>query len=296
LAELIEIGFAESLDRSGRQMVQGLRMFARWGRLGGWLSRWMLPPAANPEGFVWEEDGQIVGNASLLPVTGYRHRWVMANVVVRPAHRRRGIARALVAASLEHARSRRAREIILQVDQGNKAALQLYQGLGFSKAPTRTTWIGRLHGVARGSRVDTAARRRRPDEWREQYQLARRIHPDGLIWPYPTTTGLFRPKSWERRMRLGTDRHWVWFEQERLLGSVSLRWTHEPGQMRIVMVVDPDHQGEIEGELLGEALRGSRAPAENLILDYPTGIAEDMLKALGFQVRRRLIWMSRGLQ
>ncbi len=50
LANLIELGFAENLDRSGRQMVQGLRTLGKLGWIGGWLSRWLLPPAAESEG------------------------------------------------------------------------------------------------------------------------------------------------------------------------------------------------------------------------------------------------------
>jgi hypothetical protein len=253
----------------------------------------MLPPAANPQGFVWVENDQVVGNASLLPVTGYEYRWVMANVVVRPSFQRRGIARSLVSASLEHARSKQAREIILQVDQGNEAALGLYQGFGFSRSQARTTWVRRSR-IGTGAIPSTSVvRRREPDEWRGQYQLAQRVYPEGLIWPFPTTAGMFRPKPWEGRVRLSADRHWVWIEQGVLLGSVSLRWALEPGQMRVVMVVDPEHQGEIEGELLASALSGSGSPADLLILDYPSGIAEDKLQALGFHARRTLVWMKK---
>jgi N-acetylglutamate synthase-like GNAT family acetyltransferase len=255
----------------------------------------MLPPAANPQGYVWVEKNRVVGNASLLPVTGYEYRWVMANVVVRPSLRRRGIARSLVTASLEHARSKRAREIILQVDQGNDAALGLYRDLGFSESQARTTWVRRSHIRTGAIQPASVVRRRELDEWREQYQLAQRVCPEGLIWPFPTTTGVFRPKPWEQRVRLSTNRHWVWLEQGVLLGSVSLRWGLEPGQMRLVLVVDPAHQGEIEGELLSVALRGAGSPADLLILDYPSGIAEDKLQALGFHARRTLIWMKKDL-
>jgi ribosomal protein S18 acetylase RimI-like enzyme len=141
LADLIEAGFAERLDPSGRRMVRGLRLFGKLGWLGGLLGRWFLPPAANPQGFVWEEQGAVIGNASLLPVTNYSQRWVMANVVVLPERRRRGIGRTLVTRSIEHARSRGAREIILQVDLNNEAATALYLGLGFKAYEPRTTWI-----------------------------------------------------------------------------------------------------------------------------------------------------------
>ncbi|TFH35852.1 MAG: GNAT family N-acetyltransferase, partial [Anaerolineales bacterium] len=182
LADLIEVGFSGSLDRSGRRMVHGLRTLGRLGWLGGALSRWILPPAANPQGFVWEENGRVLGNASLLPVTDFPQRWVMANVAVFPEQRRRGIARSLVTASIEDAQSRGAREIILQVDQGNQAAHQLYQSLGFDGSPSRTTWVGRVPSEEPTPALTTPVRQRRASEWRWQWELARKLHPEGLVW------------------------------------------------------------------------------------------------------------------
>ena len=191
LADLIEAGFGENLDPSGRRLVQSLRLLGRFGRLGGTLSRWLLPPAANPQGYVWEEDGQVVGNASLLPVTGYPTRWVMANVAVQPEHRRR--AWSLIGDGIGGVRwPAGAREIVLQVDQENAAAVGLYRSLGFQEAPARTTWVGR--SIRRDiDKTEEPVRRRRASEWHAQWELARRIHPDGVLWPYPASGSLFRP-------------------------------------------------------------------------------------------------------
>jgi ribosomal protein S18 acetylase RimI-like enzyme len=292
LADLIEIGFARSLDPSGRRMVRGLRTLGRLGWLGGILSRWLLPPAANPQGFVWEEHGQVLGNASLMPVTGYPHRWVMANVAVFPEQRRRGIGRSLVLASIEYARNHGAREIILQVDQDNDAAKHLYLSLGFRATGPRTTWVGRMSELNLSTSLVSPVRRRKSSEWGQQWDLARRLHPEGLVWPYPTRAGYFRPSVWQERFRIHPDRHWVWFEGDRLLGSASLRWGLEPNQLRMILLVDDERRGQIERKLLILSLKSLQSYGGVIHLDYPTGEAEQVFCKIGFSDLRRLLWMS----
>lgn len=67
------------------------------------------------------------------------------NVATHPDHRRRGAARALMEAVLEHARSRRARLVLLEVRRSNRAALCLYRAQGFSAI-----------GLRRGYYADTS--------------------------------------------------------------------------------------------------------------------------------------------
>lgn len=66
---------------------------------------------------------------------------VIEEVAVLPAARRRGIGRALVAAAL---RGERPRTALLAVAEGNRAALRLYQGLGFRPAGRRAVHELRL--------------------------------------------------------------------------------------------------------------------------------------------------------
>jgi ribosomal protein S18 acetylase RimI-like enzyme len=56
------------------------------------------------------------------------------DIVVRPGHRRRGLARAVVSSLLSHAIGDGARMAYLQVDEGNVAARALYAQFGFSTA------------------------------------------------------------------------------------------------------------------------------------------------------------------
>lgn len=292
LAGLIEVGFPGRLDDSGRRLIRGMRFFGRAGWLGALVGRWVLPPAAFPYGYVWEQDGRVVGNASVVPVQGFPRRWVMANVAVRPEYRGRGIARRLVQACLDLAHRKGARKVILQVDVGNDAALSLYRAQGFQTLSQRRTWrLDRRH-LDLGNGDVGGARRRTPEEWRQQWALARRTHPEGLIWPYPTGAGFFRPTSFERWGPLDEAGHWVWVEAGSLLGSLTRRRGPAPGISRLILVVAPEARGRAERDLLTLALVERTTRAREFVLDYPLGEAEDLLRGMGWRQLRDLIWMG----
>lgn len=59
------------------------------------------------------------------------------NVATAPRARRRGIAAALIRASIEYARAHRVRILLLEVRRGNKPAIRLYRGLGFTALSVR---------------------------------------------------------------------------------------------------------------------------------------------------------------
>jgi ribosomal protein S18 acetylase RimI-like enzyme len=296
LADLLELVFGPDLDPAGRQLVRDMRTLGRFGWLGGLLSRLLLPPAAAPRGFVWEEDGGLVGNASLLPVS--LERWVLANVVVHPNYRRRGIGRELVEACMALARQRRIGMLMLQVKTDNLEAERLYRRLGFRSLGARTTWV-RQAGAARAQRTGTdelrrgdaaplgrpgtpEVRRRVSGEWNDQWSLAQRLYPEGLIWPNPLQPGAFRH---------GEARHWVWYRGAQLWGSLSA--LPRAGGWRLILLAQPEAAGQVEAALLGAALPALRG---SLVLDYPAGTGSDALQGAGLRPERSLTWMERRLE
>jgi ribosomal protein S18 acetylase RimI-like enzyme len=103
-------------------------------------------------GFIWEEDGQPVGLVNISRI-GTSEDWMIANVGVLPAYRGRGIARKLVAATIELAQARKAERILLDVVKGNMPAFQLYSSMGFThfassvilrRAPSSVTALEKL--------------------------------------------------------------------------------------------------------------------------------------------------------
>jgi len=285
VADLIEEVFRGDLDPFGRRMVREMRAMGKAGWLGWALNRMLLPPAARPQGFVWEEDGRVVGNASLLGVNEFPERWVLANVAVSPDYRRRGIARQMVEAGIELARARGAAELYLQVERDNPPAQRLYQQLGFETLVTRTNWR-RAPGLDwEPARQRIAIRPRRREEWNRQWELAVAVSPEGLFWPYPLDPSFFRTPG------AGGRRHWLAWDGDRLLGSLTVR---EGSSTRMVILAPPEAQGEVERDLVSFGLSISRG-RKPIVIDYLAEVASQPLMDLGFRAERTLTWMRRRL-
>ncbi|MGD8822335.1 MAG: GNAT family N-acetyltransferase, partial [Anaerolineales bacterium] len=194
IADLMAMAFVGNLDSTSRHMIRGMRRLGRLGWLGWLIGKLILPPAAYAPGFVWRADGMVVGNASLMPVDRRASRYVIANVAVHSEYRRKGIARSLVEACLERCRENHARELLLQVERENHAAQVLYASLGFKAITTRTKWV-RPNSL--GVQLETGGikvRGRHPLEWRQQYDMAQRLYPEGVWWPYRNRIEYFRPR------------------------------------------------------------------------------------------------------
>lgn len=80
--------------------------------------------------------------AADLPI-GFLIAWHVAdelhvlNIATTPSRRRRGVARELMRVALAYAAAERIRVIVLEVRRGNRAAIELYRGLGFSAFSVR---------------------------------------------------------------------------------------------------------------------------------------------------------------
>jgi ribosomal protein S18 acetylase RimI-like enzyme len=292
IAKLIELVFGDTLDQSGRRMVRDMRRMGELGWLGWAVSLLWLPSVARLTGFVWEEDGQVVGNLGLTPVDRSPERWVMANIAVHPDHRRRGIGKALVQAGLQRAEERGGTTVLLQVDSENRHAQELYAAEGFHPITIRSTWRRSPdRGVPLGIEPGPV-RHRTPSEWRDQLQLARQIHPEGVVWPHPIQPSLFRPNFLGGLLGLEYDKHWVWMEDDRLLGSLSLQHGVHPRSYRIILLVQPEQRGHLEVGLLSRAFDALPLDVANLVLDYPADTSEEIFVEFGFRKERSLTWMQ----
>lgn len=90
--------------------------------------------------FVAEEDGVVVGMASLW--VRPRLNWTVPeawvpDLYVDPAHRRRGLARALLDACVREARRRGCHRLVLETGHHRKEAHRLYETYGFVDAGRR---------------------------------------------------------------------------------------------------------------------------------------------------------------
>jgi ribosomal protein S18 acetylase RimI-like enzyme len=291
VGRLIETSFAGDLDSVGRQMVREMKAFGRAGWLGWLAGRLFLPPAAFPLGYVWQEEGRLVGNASLLPIGRGFNRWVLANVAVAPDHRRRGIARRMVRACLDLAAHRGVGEVVLQVRSDNEAAISLYRHLGFGVLTTRTEWL-RSNGERPAPGPGFVVRRRREGEWRLQWLQAQRLYPEGLYWPYPLNNAWFRPDGWLAFLSPAPARHWVVANPDGgLAGSISARFSQDSRGWRLALLTAPD-QTNLAEALVRHALAALQSRGLPARLSYPVGQLDAPLQALGFRAKRTLAWMG----
>lgn len=79
-------------------------------------------------------------------VVGFSIFWLVAdeihvlNVATAEPHRRRGIGRAVIEATLDYGRAHRCRLASLEVRRGNEAAIGLYKALGFKAVGMRPNY------------------------------------------------------------------------------------------------------------------------------------------------------------
>jgi ribosomal protein S18 acetylase RimI-like enzyme len=309
LADLIELAFADTMDSSGRAAIREMRTLSRFGTGLGMLVGMNDLVQGIGLGYVWIEDERLVGNVSIyaanVPVDK-GHTWIIANVAVHPDYRGRGIARQLMQTSLEAIAKRgatrsRPANAILQVEQNNLSARNLYDSLGFTQEGTWRQWRR-----STGSRVlplqqSPYITQRRRGEWRAEYALAQRIRPHGLGWQRPLYPGLFHRsfstalndminmRSFERLVVRSEDeksvRASLWIERAFAASSVQL-----------MLMVDPDYQGIYDEALIHLAVQryGLRTP---LALEHPADdvSANGVLERYHFHVQRSLVhmrWLS----
>ncbi len=155
------------------------------------------PPVRDSmRGFVWEEDGRVIGLTNVVRM-GTTDQWLIGNVGVLPEYRRRGIARQLVELSVTYARERGAKSVVLDVIDGNVPAYNLYQKLGFEhySGQTQLRYDGDdgqtgdgVPALPDGYTLQPSS----PFDWRPRYALAKRSVPEVDQRYSPVEEGRFR--------------------------------------------------------------------------------------------------------
>lgn len=291
VAQLIQTCF--NLDADGLRFVMHLRRAAD---SPAYLYRLALSPerAALPiMGFVWEQDGRIVGNIHLIRAPGAIRRYLIANVAVAPEFRRRGIARHLLSAALDLARRKRAREVWLLVEQANRGAQALYRAFGFRVVAARTTWLRPAHAPRLAPPPAVQVRPRRRSDWPIQRRWLQALYPTHLRWYLPLDEGAL-PPGWLARLRrilsgLPSLRHWAAWQQDRLLALLTWQPSHRSADT-LWLAAPPDMPPEALPALI-HALDRARHFPRPLRLDLPVHLHADALQAAGFTPTETLYWM-----
>lgn len=294
VADLVELCFADTLDQDGKRYIQRMRSVSRNKGFLRWAALNVEIPNMPFTGYVWELDGNLIGNASLIP---YRVKdqasYLIANVAVHPDHRREGIARALTLRAMDHARKKGAAEIWLHVRQENDQALDLYTNLGFAEKARRTTWIGEPETVNSGDESGVNIKPAVLDNWKHLQAWITHNYPDDVSWHLPLNTNALRPGFWGALYRLlyhVNIRQWAAYRAAGL--SAVLTWqaasTHADS---LWLAAPPDAADAVIGALLSHARRALRTK-RTLRLEYPADQNKDGVQSAAFYAQQTLIWMS----
>jgi ribosomal protein S18 acetylase RimI-like enzyme len=299
VAELLQICFSGSLDASARQMLQVVAWASSWGTIP-----WNLACAsgmANREEWtdsvVWMESGRIIANVTLTRRHPETDVWLISNVAVLPEFRRQGIGRQLTQFAVEQARSRGARRLMLQVDEGNPSAFGIYRGLGFREIGRRITWFhptGILaENLAPRPRVESCrAMLRRPEDWAAEYRLLQEVAPAGLSWNLPLSSDRIRPSfgsALDRWMSGVTEHHllaWCGDRPSAVLIHTGRYYTWEA-----ILLQQAGTAGRVELPLL-KLLLGRMTSGRQGSVDTTEEADPECMTGLGFRRRRALIWME----
>ncbi len=294
VADLVELCFQDTLDPEGKQYLKDMRRVAQNSSWLGWASTMIDEGPMPPSGYIWEEQGQLVGNLSLIPISVHgKKSYMIANVATHPDYRNHGIAFALTLTALEHARQQHASTVWLQVRDDNPAAIHIYERSGFKERLRRTSWFsGPLPengSISQGFRVG----KRRAGHWELQRSWLKRLYPPELEWHIPMEWDLFRAGFWGSAYRLLNGefpQHWS-VEQEADLKGV-LTWRHTGGFTDPIWLALPEAMDEAAVLNLLSQGRASIKNTQPLGLNYPAGLAVGVLRQAGFYTNQTLIWME----
>jgi GNAT superfamily N-acetyltransferase len=303
LADLIEICFAGEMDDGGRSVIREMRSLSHLG-LGLHVLSWLgLGQEIWTSGYVWVESGRIVGSVSTQLSEAQPNTWLIANVATHPEYRRRGIAFALMQATLDMIRKRGGVEAILLVDDDNSGAIELYHRLGFTEITTSTNWVrpGRsMTPPLEPSRFDIRLRHWR--EWPDEMDLATLARPHGLTWNRPLSPKDFRPSVLRRLDRLlsgQTEEHWIaaTASHQHPVGVLIIQTGLAEGD-RLTLITHPALSGQLERPLLVRGLRRLGVRPWSTRIEHPTGdgVTNAALNDLGFQAARIRRWMRKEIR
>ncbi len=303
VADLITEAFADDLDGSGRNMIHDMRL-AAWLSpfLGGLASLAFFDEVVS--GFVWLEQGKVVGNATLQRADYSGMRWRITNVAVTAEQRNRGIGRALMQETLRQIAAEHGAWAILQVRAENAIARRLYERLGFTAVCQEGIWkLPMLPPRLPDHDRDVALQPLAPHAWQPRLELARAARSELAHWLEPINEAAFevileqRFGEWLGRLSgLHTVRRWGAWEGDRLMGLVETGggWLNDVHRLRLI--VHPQARGRLEAALVARGLRTLADDSVQPVIaehdgDHAEGVAA--LEAAGFRPQRVFLTMRR---
>lgn len=294
VADLVELCFSDTLDLEGRNFLRGMRETARNARLMGWTDTLIDHTPMPQTGLVWEEQGRLIGNVSLIPISVSGHRcYLIANVAVHPDHRGHGIGRSLTTSAMEFARSRHVPAVWLQVRDDNPSAIHIYRDLSFIERARRTTWRASEDIPHLPTSPGLSLGGRRASFWPDQQRWLDRLYPAEFSWNLPIDRKLLRPDFLGityRFMSFDYPRHWAALRNGALQGV--LTWRHLNSYSDPLWLAAPEALDEEALFALLVYARNRIPSRQPVSLNLPAGLIKDPVRQAGFRPAHTLIWME----
>lgn len=303
VATLISNAFAHELDNRGTAILREMRFMSYLANIMRFFNGDSINYDDVFSGFVWVENGKVVGNVTVQRADNSGKRWQIANVAVDKKFRGRGIASRLIAQAIAHIRKSQGSWAVLQVYENNTVARSLYENLGFENMggnvevrSYRTSGVARPVAI-RGFGAFNAT------HWRMLYDLA---------LSQPTAHA-----QWWRTMRRSDfqmsfeDQFSEWFwrvigrsrvmrrcirSSDRFEAAIVLNIQRWHGEHSANLWVRPEHQGKYEMYLaqwmLGELNDYPRFPI-SITLSSDHAAALEAFERFGFKRHQSLLTMRR---
>jgi len=185
VAELIADAFAHELDSRGNAALREMRIMSHVGALLKLLNRSTGEFNDLFGGFVWLEEGKVVGNVTVQKADAMGNRWQIANVAVAPAYRGQGISHLLMSKALEYITESGGEWAVLQVYAKNAIARHLYEQLDFEEVGGSVDFtlqrLPKLDAPARISNFYSFT----ADQWQALYELVSNQQSGQMLWWRP---------------------------------------------------------------------------------------------------------------
>ena len=214
-------------------------------------------------------------------------------VATSPDYRRRGLARQLVTAAINHAKELGAKLIVLEVLDINEPAYKLYRNLGFAHYDSLTRLklaFSKLNDIAsidlpEEYELREFARNKKANQAR--YELDMRVTPEDVQVFHPVDRKKYFKPLMIRMVRpiakllLKMKRFdWLIYQGETLVGDVSVYPSRKEGSPhKINLMLDPAHSENLSESMIARSLvtlRKNTAVVENTIVEFRTNETQQL--------------------
>jgi hypothetical protein len=194
---------------------------------------------------------------------------------------------------LKHARQHQAACAWLQVRDNNLSAIHIYENNGFKERIRRSSWFSGPIIPDQTTPGGIKVVHRQAGHWRMQREWLNRLYPAEFTWHIPIDWNLFRPDllgKFIRTFSLEFLHHWSVERNGHLEGVLS--WKHASGFSDPLWLAIPEsYDNSSILSLISQARRHIRRD-QPLNLNFPDGVAANVLQESGFYLHQTLIWME----